>query len=333
MALFNKTLSKSKSTTPSRISSVRNTNYPYNNTLNHSIPQSSKQRLDSFNSIVSDISKPSELDDDDDDDDTVIHRNFLRETSTPSLDKNADHPIQTYFSFENNNGPIHHGDNESLRETDDNHSDSEELGVHYTPIHKDEPLKQKILKYYSLDDALKTLTFGKFHKILIYIVSSIYFAIGIQAQITNILSLLIKHNNFVFKTPPNATDLLGIAFGSGGVIGIYLSSLADKFGRKNIVSIACISLVFFTMIQLLSYNWTMLIFSRLFIGCCCAVAMISSITLLIEYVPNPNRFRAMYFIFLMGIISYAVGTLIAYIVYAASFKSKEYFDIKGKLNA
>eukprot|EP01083_Nonionella_stella_P149338 474147_1 len=80
-----------------------------------------------------------------------------------------------YFSFDSDTNHTLQDDNNS------NHSDSNELllDIEYTPTHKQTDNKQR---YYSLDDALKSLQFGRFDYILIFIVSVIYFSVAIQAR-------------------------------------------------------------------------------------------------------------------------------------------------------
>lgn len=329
--------------------------FPFHgNTLQSSINNNlhlstSKVRLDSADSIISDISRQTTLtgDDIDDDDDTIIHRNFLKPTTTPSLSDKHHAANETYFAFNEKDENGHTLRDEDL-ERDSNGSDSEELNLHYTPMdishpsplsnsslnspndYRDTRASSKQTNLYSLDDALKTLQFGKYHYVLITVISTIYFAMGLQSKITNVLSTLIENNTFVFTIPENSEPVLYISFAAGGIIGIYLCALADKFGRKRMITISCISLVLFTILQILSINFVMLAFARLFIGCSCGVAMISCLSLLIEYVPNPTRFRVMYFLFLVGIISYGIGSLIGYIVWAVSTSkdASDYIDLK-----
>ena len=327
-----------KAGTPSSKRSLNHA-FPFHGSIQNSMNHlHGKQRLDSGASIYSDISRQTTITSDwdqEDDDETIIHRNFLKPTTTPSMDKLYGDGNEKYFSFNDDK----YGN--SLRVDDDN-SDSEELDMHYTPqsnnytpasnndMLQTSSSNKKSTSCYSLDDALKTLQFGKYHYILIIIISTIYFVMGIQSKISKTLQALIDNNHFVFDIPTDAEQLLYIAFGCGNIIGIYLCVLADKFGRKRMISIACIFMVPFTILQIISSTFTMLVFARLFIGCCCGVIMISCHVLLIEYVPNPTRFRVMYFLFTIAIISYAFGSLISYIVYAAS-KSNiagQYIDLK-----
>ena len=264
---------------------------------------------------------------------SMIHRNFMELTASPSIGNVDIHnATDVYFSFNDNknNGSNHKDEHRLLQSLEDERSDSEEcnLNIQYIP-QQTMDLNTKTSSY-SIDDALKALQFGKFHYLITFIISIIYFSIGLQAKITNMLYFLIQENKFVFSIPSNAESLLYIAFQSGALFGVYLCALSDKFGRKKIISIACIALSVFSILQIMSYNFIMLVFARLFIGCCCGVAMISSIVLLIEYVPNPTRFRVIYFMFFVGIISYVVGSLIGFIIYtiSASNAYSEYINIK-----
>ena len=322
-------------------------NTPLQSSMNSHLRLSAKKmRLDSADSIISDISRQTTITGDlDDDDDTIIHRDFLKPTTTPSLSSKNNAGAETYFAFNEKDENGHTLRDEDL-ERDSNGSDSEELNLHYTPMDVSHPsplsgnslnpptrssrASSKQTNLYSLDDALKTLQFGKYHYVLITVISLIYFAMGLQAKITNVLSTLIENNSFVFTIPTNAEPVLYISFSSGGIIGIYLCALADKFGRKRIITISCISLVLFTILQILAYNFVMLAFARLFIGCSCGVAMISCLSLAIEYVPNHTRFRVMYFLFMIGIISSGIGSLIGYIVWAVSTSTdaSHYIDLR-----
>ena len=154
----------------------------------------------------------------------------IRTPTDPQNNSNNNNNMDIYYSF--------HGYNNSALSdaTDQNESDSEELDMRYSPIdHHQDTTRQSIViestlkstGSYTLDDALKTLQFGKYQYIIICIISVIYFSISLQSKLSNVLYLLIEDDAFVFSIPHDAESLLYIAFGSGGIFGIYLCVFSD----------------------------------------------------------------------------------------------------------
>jgi len=149
---------------------------------------------------------------------------------------------------------------------------------------------RKFQNGYTYDEALNSLGFGKYQKMLFVLTGAVWAADAMEVMLLTFLIPELEDHWGITKVEAGS---LGAAVFAGMLIGAWFwAYCSDNYGRRPVLLISLTMIAFFGLLSSFSVNIYMLLVIRFFVGFA-AGGSSASFTLFAEFSPTHNRGQAL----------------------------------------